>query len=91
VGRGESATVLSAWEAKNSTTTKRRRRQTPIALLWTRRDQLRFTDAVERLVSIVNDLVVVVGELKKERVRRRPTKRPVNAPAESAPAGEVSP
>ena len=34
----------------------KRKRQTPLALLWTRRDQLRFQDAVEKLVSLVNDL-----------------------------------
>ena len=35
---------------------KRTRKQTPIALLWTRRDQLRFTQAVERFCGAVNDL-----------------------------------
>jgi hypothetical protein len=52
--------------------TKRRKRSVvPIALLWTRRDQLRFTDAVEKLVSLVNDLVVVVEELKRERLHKK--------------------
>lgn len=55
--------------------TKRRKRPTPIALLWTRRDQLRFTAAVERLVSAVNDLTLIATELRREhdaRPRRRP-------------------
>lgn len=51
--------------------TKRRKKVTPIALLWTRRDQLRFSQAVERLQTVLNDLVVVVEELKRERVHKR--------------------
>jgi hypothetical protein len=53
---------------------KRRKRVTPIALLWTRRDQLRFTDAVERLVAQVGDLQLIVRALQAEhavRPRRR--------------------
>lgn len=35
----------------------------PIALLWTRRDQKRFIDAVERFVATVGDLVIFGREL----------------------------
>lgn len=53
---------------------KRTRRITPIALLWTRGDQRRFTDVVEKLVAHVNDLAVILSELKElhqARSRRR--------------------
>jgi hypothetical protein len=52
---------------------KRRKTQPPIALLWTRRDQRRFIDAVERFVGLVDDLAQMTGELQF-RQRRRPAK-----------------
>lgn len=56
---------------------KRRRKQpTPIMLLWSKAEQRRFIDAVERLVSTVNDLVVLLEETKR---RRRPRRRPEEA------------
>ena len=59
---------------------KRRKAVTPIALLWTRRDQRRFTDTAEKLVSLVNDLAVIVRELQAEHARR-----PRRKPAAAAP------
>jgi hypothetical protein len=69
--------------------TKRRKRSpTPIALLWTKRDQVRFIDAVERLSSLVYDLTNVVIQLKEETAKRprRRTRQPVienGAPADA--------
>lgn len=57
--------------------TRRAKRITPIALLWTRRDQLRFTESVQRLVAATHDLQLALAELKREVVRRRK----VNTPA----------
>ena len=71
---------------------KRRKRPVPIALLWTRRDQLRFTDTVERLVSVVGDLVVIVEDLKRQRAaaprpRRVKAAPPADGQAAMADAG----
>lgn len=60
--------------------TRRRKRQTPIALLWTRRDQLRFTETYEKLVGLAHQLDLVVLDLErklmaldqKQSRRRRP-------------------
>jgi len=60
---------------------KRRKRQTPIALLWTRRDQLRFTESVERLCGLINDLAVIAGELRAEHAtRKRPRRKQAELP-----------
>lgn len=73
--------------------TRKRKRPTPIALLWTRRDQLRFTDAVERLVGLVGDLTVIVRQLQAEheaRPRRR-QREPVIVAGEVAGGGPERP
>jgi hypothetical protein len=69
--------------------TKKRKRPVPIALLWTRRDQLRFSDTVEKLVRVVNDLVVVVEELKRERVHTPQPRRRKAAAAAAADRGSA--
>jgi hypothetical protein len=53
---------------------KRRKTRPPIALLWTRGDQKRFIDAVERFVGLVDDLAQLMGELqfRQRRSPRRP-------------------
>jgi hypothetical protein len=71
--------------------TRKRKRPTPIALLWTRRDQLRFTDAVERLVGLVGDLTIVVKELKTERLAAQPKRRRPPRVGNGATTEEVTP
>lgn len=44
---------------------KSKRRQVPIMLLWSKREQLRFIDAIERLVSIVGDLEILIAARKR--------------------------
>lgn len=46
---------------------KRRKvtRQMPTLILWDRRQQLRFIEAVERLSSLVNDLTILVDKKKR--------------------------
>ena len=47
---------------------KRRRRQNrslPTMLLWDRRQQIRFIEAVERFQSLVNDLTVLVDKKRR--------------------------
>lgn len=47
---------------------RRRRQSTPLMLFWSKRDQLRFINAVERFQSLVNDLDTMVAA-KKRRAR----------------------
>lgn len=46
---------------------KRKRNSVPIMLLWSKRDQARFIDAVERMQSLVNDLERVLLPAKRRR------------------------
>jgi Prion-inhibition and propagation len=46
---------------------KKRRTVLPVMLLWSRRDQSRFIQAVERLSSLVNDLERVLAPAKRRR------------------------
>jgi hypothetical protein len=73
--------------------TRRRKTQTPIALLWTRRDQRRFIDAVEKFQSLVNDaerftrlLDVQLSALLAKPARRRAAK---NEPESNGDASNV--
>jgi prophage DNA circulation protein len=43
----------------------RKKRQTPIMLLWSKQEQRRFVDAVERLISAIGDLQMVLAEPKR--------------------------
>lgn len=45
---------------------KRKKITVPIMLLWSKREQLRFCEAVERLQSLVNDLTVLVDKKKRQ-------------------------
>lgn len=52
---------------------RKRRKDTPLLLFWSRSEQKRFIDAVERLVSVVNDLradQLAQQEERSERARR---------------------
>jgi hypothetical protein len=69
---------------------KRKKRPVPIALLWTRRDQLRFTSAVERFCAAVGDLETAVRELKAA-VARKPRRKPGPAADNGAAAGPALP
>lgn len=62
---------------------KRRSRKSsvPLLLFWSKRDQVRFIDAVERLCSLVNDLSTLVTAAKRRR--RGPA-----APPENGQSGE---
>jgi hypothetical protein len=42
----------------------------PVMLIWSKRDQLRFINAVERLQSLVNDLESILAP-KKRRLAAR--------------------
>lgn len=46
---------------------KRRKNSIPVMLLWTKRDQQRFIEAVERLCSAINDLERVLEPAKRRR------------------------
>lgn len=46
---------------------RRSKRSTPLMLFWSRAEQRRFIDAVERLVSTVQDLEVLLARKKRER------------------------
>lgn len=60
--------------------TKRRKRPIPILLLWSKSEQRRFCDTVEKLVSQVNDLGAMLAEQTRKRAPRR-------KPAPVLPAG----
>lgn len=44
---------------------RRRRRATPQMILWDRKQQQRFVDAVEKLVSFTNDLCALLAAKKR--------------------------
>ncbi len=46
---------------------RRKKRAKAIMLFWSRADQRPFTDAVERLVSTVNDLEALIVRAKRRR------------------------
>lgn len=46
---------------------RRSKRATPLMLFWSRTEQRRFIDAVERLVSTVNDLETLLVRTKRGR------------------------
>lgn len=48
----------------------KRVRSMPVMLIWSKRDQLRFINAVERLQSLVNDLESILAP-KKRRLAAR--------------------
>ena len=48
-------------------------------LFWSRAEQRRFIDAVERLVSTVGDLEVLLARKKRER-RPGPSQAPATSP-----------
>jgi hypothetical protein len=49
---------------------KKRRTSMPVLLCWTKRDQLRFIDAVERFQSLVNDLETILAAAKRKRAAK---------------------
>jgi len=78
---------------------RKKARQTPIMLLWSRAEQRRFSDAVEHLVSAVHDLAELIKQLQatatalaSSRYRRSEAARRANAtrraPAEDAATQE---
>jgi hypothetical protein len=50
---------------------KRRRKSSPLLLFWSRTEQRRFIDAVERLVSTAHDLAEAAKEILAARKKRR--------------------
>lgn len=44
---------------------RKRKSSMPILLCWSKRDQLRFIEAVERFQSLVNDLEVILASPKR--------------------------
>ena len=70
---------------------KRRRRSMPAMILWDRRQQERFITAVERLVSIANDLEVLLAVKKRRSVaatKANETRRVAKVEAVPAMNGE---
>lgn len=49
---------------------KKRRTSMPVLLCWTKRDQLRFIEAVERFASLVNDLETILAPVKRRRAAK---------------------
>lgn len=45
---------------------KKRRKDLPLMLLWSKRDQRRFIDAVEQLVGQVHDLQTLLDPVKRK-------------------------
>ena len=58
-------------------TRRRRKASIPSMLVWNRRDQLRFIEAMERFASLVNDLERILAPVKR--------RRKLDPPAESKP------
>jgi hypothetical protein len=68
---------------------KRRRRSTPLMLFWSRAEQRRFIDAVERLVATVNDLETLLRE-RRRRGAGRASKQPAQPAVRRSPASDES-
>lgn len=49
---------------------RKRKTSPPLAIFWTRRDQKRFIDAVERMISLVGDIAILIEQRK--RIRKIP-------------------
>lgn len=58
---------------------KRSKRETPLMLFWSRTEQRRFIEAVERLVSTVHDLEALLARKKRAR-RPAPPDGPAGSP-----------
>jgi hypothetical protein len=43
----------------------------PIMLLWSKRDHLRFCEAVERFQALVNDLETILAPAKRKRAMKQ--------------------
>ena len=66
---------LTIHKKKGDVMARRAKRSTPLMLFWSRAEQRRFIDAVERLVSTVQDLEAFLASKKRER-RPRPPQGP---------------
>jgi plasmid stabilization system protein ParE len=64
---------------------KRKRTRPPIMILWSRAEQRRFIDAVEHLVSEVNELRVLVMQMRADvdRLAAVPTRGRKPVPQEA--------
>lgn len=51
---------------------KKRRTSAPVLLCWTKRDQLRFIEGIERFQSLVNDLQTLLEPVKRRRSAKTP-------------------
>lgn len=65
--------------------TRKRKRAVPVMILWDRRQQARFIDAVERLNSLAQDLEVLLAAKK----RRSAAATKANDTRRQAPAGAL--
>jgi len=52
---------------------RKRSRSTPLMLLWSKAEQRRFIDSVERLVSTVNDFSAFLADQSRRRRPRSPS------------------
>jgi len=53
---------------------KRRKRSVPIMLFWSRCEQRRFIESVERMQSLVNDLEKVLEPAKRRKLANSKTR-----------------
>lgn len=58
----------------------------PSMILWDRRQQMRFIDAVERFVSLVGDLEVLLAAKKRRSAAAHKAHETRNAQANGSPA-----
>lgn len=57
---------------------KRSRKTVPIMLLWSKRDQARFIDAVERFQALTNDLEKILEPMKRRRAAKTKPAEPMS-------------
>jgi len=61
--------------------TKRKRKSVPLMLFWSKRDQQRFIESIEKLVALVNDLEKIVEPAKRRKAAKQ---KPAAVPSSPA-------
>lgn len=67
---------------------KRKRKQLPVMLLWDRKSQVRFIEAVEKLVGLVGDMEMILAAPKRRREAAVKANRTRSLAADQVGAGE---
>ncbi len=71
---------------------KRKRKQVPLMILWDRRSQVRFVEAVERFVGLVGDLEVLLAAPKRRSAAAKAANETRRAAAANvSPNGSAEP